>query len=277
MLALPASAARANFTVYPSLVDLHAHAGGVASGTIEVKLAGERGRGFRIGVQNVLQNADGSYRYAPPSNSAYSASTWVSVRPGRFSGTPDRVQPIEYVVRVPKGAEPGDHVASLTVERLPTPGQVTVAEAVSVRLTIRLPGAIRRSARLEALSAPTLTGGGSVTSDVEVLNTGNVRLDFGNGDNGGVAIVGGDHTKAETSFDGPVFPGQRRRFTVVWNDTPFFGHFKAAARLALRGQRPLTAAHGFWILPWRQLGALLLLVAAVAVARGRPARRRVEA
>jgi hypothetical protein len=274
-LALPAAAARANFTVYPSLVDLQARPGHVASGTISVRLAGERRRAFRVDVEDVIQDPDGSYRYAPPSRSPYSASTWIALRPARFAGGPSRTQPVEYVVRVPRGAEPGDHVTSLTVKRLPGRGQAGVTEAVSVRLTIRVPGAVRHSADVSSFSAPLVTGGGSITSHVDVVNTGNVRIDFDRGDHGSLAILGGGAAKARTTFAGTVFPGERRRFKVVWDDPPLVGHFDARALLTLGRGHATAATRGIWVVPWRQAAALLLLLGAVAVARGRPRRRAV--
>lgn len=262
--------ATANFKVSPTTVDLERDAGSAALGTINVRLSDEAGRRFRTVVEEIGQRADGTQVYSPASRSRFSASSWVSVTPRTFLGSPDRTQPIQYQVRVPADAEPGDHLASLTVQRLASAGNATAAaiEAVSVRLTIRVRGAVRPRAEIAGLEVPAVAGGGAVSIGTTVRNTGNVTLDFDRGNPGAVRIFDGDERKAKLPFAGRLFPGQTRVLDVHWEDPPLFGSFDAEASVET-GARDARRSEGFWALPWRQIGALTLIVAAVLIfARG---------
>lgn len=275
LLLLAPYPAAANFKVYPTTVDLELDAGAAALGTINVGLGGEAGRRFRVIVEEIGQRADGTQVYSPASRSRFSASSWVSVAPSAFGGSPDRTQPIQYRVRVPADAEPGDHLASLTVQRLASASNATAAaiEGVSVRLTIRVRGEIRPRAEITGLEVPAVADGGAVSIGATVRNSGNVTLDFDRGNPGAVSILDGDDREARLPFAGRLFPGQTRVFDVRWEDPPLFGSFEAEATVET-GVGDARRSEGFWAVPWRQIGALILIVAAVLIfARGWRRRR----
>ena len=102
VVALAPDPALARFTVARRRSTLTGRPGRAASGTFEVMLKGERGRDFEIQIQDAIQQPDGSTTFAAPINSPFSASSWVSVTPGRFAGEPDRTQPVQFTVRVPR-------------------------------------------------------------------------------------------------------------------------------------------------------------------------------
>jgi hypothetical protein len=259
----PASAV---FTVSPTVLEAQRRGGQAVLGAIDVELKGERGRRFRVVVQEIVQLPDGTQAYRPPSGSPFSASSWVSAVPARFSGAPDRTQPVQYRVGVPADAEPGDHLASLTVQRLPRNAAATAApvEAISVRLTIRVPGRARPAAKIVALDAPSVADGAPVAIAASVRNTGNVTLDFDRAHVGRLAIVDGGKPAAQLVFAGQLFPGQLRSFELSWDDPPLFGDFDAVAGVDA-GARPARATAAFWVIPWRELAALALVVLAVLI------------
>jgi hypothetical protein len=263
LLSQPAAAA---FKVFPTIVDVQRNAGRAALGTIDVRLKGERGERFRTVVEEIGQRPDGTQTYAPASNAPYSASSWVRVTPATFAGAPDRVQPIQYQVVVPVNAEPGDHLASLTVQRLAKGGDATAAaiNAVSVRLTIRVGGPLDPAARITELDVPGIADGGPVGVSATVENSGNLTLDFDHANRGGVKILDGDDRKAALPFEGKLFPGQTRVFASRWEDPPLLGHFEALASVRTTGEDAHRSAR-FWVIPWRQIGALLLLLVAVVL------------
>jgi hypothetical protein len=258
--------AAATFKVSPTAVDLERGAGGAALGTIGVRLGHEGGYRFRTVVQEITQRPDGTQAYSPASDSRFSASSWVSVTPATFLGAPDRTQPIQYRVSVPADAEPGDHLASLTVQRLAKATKATASsiEAVSVRLTIRVRGAVRPEARIVGLEVPSIADGGPISVAATVRNTGNVTLDFEHANPGQVKILDGSDREATLPFEGSLFPGQTRVFDSRWEDPPLFGSFDAEAAVKT-GSREAQRKEGFWVIPWRQIGALVLIVAAVVL------------
>ena len=275
-IAVPAVPARAEFSVGPAMRDLRIAPGEAVAGSFGVRLERER-RGFVVQVEDVVQLPDGGYAYRRASGSRFSASSWLTIGPRSFTGKPDRVQPVDFHARVPRDAEPGDHVASITVKQVPprgNPGALAV-QAISFRLNVRVPGRAREQLELDSLSAPTIAGRGPVEAGVIVRNAGNVRLDFDRRNKGSLSITGGSQAKARLPFRGQLYPGQSRAFELDWQDPPAFGRFEAEASVRARSGR-VTESESFWMVPWRQGGALLLVaLAAGLVYLGR--RRRVVA
>jgi hypothetical protein len=265
-LALWPAGAQASFKVFPTLIDLKRDPGQATIGTFSVRLNREQGRRFRVSVEDVVQQANGSYAYAKPSRSPFSASTWVSAAPHVFSGGPDRAQPIEYRVLVPRGAEPGDHVTALAVQRLPEDRNATagVIEAIAIQLDVRVSGVAKPDAQITSLSAPSVAGSSLVTVSASIRNTGNVRLDFDHRNKGSLAILGGSDRKANLKFGGLLYPDQSRAFDLSWDSPPLFGRFKASASVDT-GRRVVSQSRSILVVPWRQLLALVLVGLAVVV------------
>jgi hypothetical protein len=260
--------AAAAFKVFPTILEIEREAGSAALGTINVKVTGEDDHRFRILVEDVSQRPDGTLTYAPASGSRFSASSWVSVTPKTFSGAPDRVQPVQFHVAVPANAEPGDHLTSLTVQRLGGSGAAATAtaiQAVSVRLTIRVEGRLHPAAEITALEVPGIAAGGPVSVATTVRNSGNVTLDFDRGNRAGVTIRDGDEVEATLPpWSGQLFPGQLREVVNRWEDPPLFGNFDARAAVRI-GADEIKREVSFWVIPWRQIGALLLVIVAVVI------------
>jgi hypothetical protein len=263
VLSVPA-AARADFSVSPTIVEFGRAPGRVAVGTVEVRLQGEGAERFAVDVEDVSQTRGGTFAFGPPRNSRFSASRWITLSPARFRGTPDRVQPVQFTVRVPADAEPGDHVTALTVKRLSRAvGGTTLVQAVAVRLTVRVRGRLRPAAALLDLRVLRISGGSTVAGRVTVRNTGNVRLNFDRDNPGALRVLRSGHVKAALPFRGPLYPGEERAFRLTWADPPLFGHFDM--RGEVRANRLLKLSQGFWVVPWRQAIALALIAFAAGL------------
>jgi hypothetical protein len=276
LLAAPASA-EAAFSVGPSVRDIALSPGEAVVDSFRVKTRGERGQ-FEVAIQDVVQRPDGGLSYERPRGSRFSASSWLQVFPRSFSGWPNRVQPVEYHVRVPEGAEPGDHVASLTVKRLPPEGEhgVSAIQAVSVRLTVRVAGRRREAVAIESIDAPSIAGRGPITARARLRNTGNVRLDFDRRNPASLAFVDGEARAAGMRLRGQLFPGQVRDVELKLDDPPLAGPLTARAVVRTR-RGEVSREADVLMLPWRQAGALGLVVLAALAVRGGRRRRRTAA
>ena len=275
-----AAPAHAGFRVAPSMVELELRPGGSAVGTVDVHLEGERRARLSVVPEDVVQLPDGGFAYRRPTGAPDAAAGWIAVSPARFAGSPDRIQPVEYRVSVPRGAEPGDHTVSLTVKRRVTPRrreQVTTVQALSVRVTIRVAGRAREQVTLD-LDAPGVAGRGPVTATMRLRNLGNTTLRFDRGNRGSLAWLDGGEVKARVVLRGVLLPRQERRVTLPWEDPPATARIHARARVTTR-RGPLTRSADVWMVPWRQAGALVLLAGGLAVLLGgrRPRKRRASA
>ena len=258
--------AAASFKVFPTLIDVKRDPGRAAVGSFNVALEGEGGRRFIVTVKDAVEQPNGTFAYQRPGTSPFSASNWVSVTPRGFAGGPNRTQPIEYRIAVPANAEPGDHATSVIVSRLPGSSQATAqpVEAVAVRLDVLVSGPVKTAAKITSLEAPSITGTSPVTVTASVENTGNVRLDFDHRNKGSLAILSGSDQKAATEFSGFLYPGQSRTFELSWDNPPLFGHFAATASVD-EGRHVASESKSIWFVPWRQLGALILVALAALV------------
>lgn len=273
---LPAVPARAEFGVGPAVRELRIAPGEAVAGSFGVRLERER-RAFVVQVEDAVQLPDGGYAYKRPSGSRFSASSWLTVAPRSFAGGPNRVQPVDFRVRVPRDAEPGDHVASVTVKQVPPrgkPGAVAV-QAISFRLNVRVPGKVRELVEISSLAVPALAGRAPVEAGVLVRNIGNVRLDFDRRNQGSLSITGGSPAKARLPFKGQLYPGRSRAFVLAVQDPPTLGRLEARASIRTRAG-PVTKSESFWMVPWRQAGALLLVALAAGLIHLGRRRRRVR-
>lgn len=264
-----ADLAHAGFRVAPSMVDLELRPGGSAVGAIDVHLEGERRARLTVVPEDVVQLPDGGFAYRRRTGAPDAAASWVAVSPAGFRGGPDRVQPVEYRVSVPRGAEPGDHTVSLTVKRRATPrrrGQVTTVQALSVRVTIRVAGRARERVTLD-LQAPGVAGRGPVTATMRLRNLGNTTLHFDRRNRGSLAWLDGGEAQARVALRGVLLPRQERRVKLPWQDPPAAARIHARAQIATR-RGPLTRSADVWMVPWRQAGALVLLAGGLALLVG---------
>jgi hypothetical protein len=264
-IAVVASPADARFTVTPTTIDIERQRGRTASGTFEVKLAKEP-NDFEVEVKDVVQQADGSTAFVEPTDSPFSASSWITVTPRRFPGEPRRTQPVEYTVRVPPKAEPGEHFTAITVTTVPrqTGATAATAQAIAVRMTVRVFGKRRPGGEIVSLDAPSVSGGNPVRASAVVRNTGNVALDFDGENTGSIEILDGEDARASLDFEGQLLPEQERTFELAWDDAPLFGQFRAVAELHV-GKDVLSESKSMFQVPWRQIGAFLLVALAAMV------------
>ena len=271
-----APAAQAGFSVSPATANIKVKRDAAATGSFRVTLKGERGRRFRVDVEDVLQTRAGGFQFRRATAGPFSASRWISVAPRTFSGAPNRTQAVEFSVRVPPLAEPGDHIAALTVKRLAPDdrsGAATV-QALAFRVTVRVPGEVRERVAIDSLEAPAIVGGGTVSVSALIRNTGTVRLDFDRLHRGRVAILDGDRVKGSLPLRGTLLPGGVRRFQLDLDEPPPVGKLEAEATVRAGG-RVERRSSGIWVVPWRQGGALLLVgVAVLVVFMGRRVRPR---
>ena len=264
-----ATPAHAGFSAAPSIVELEVRPGGTVVGTVDVRLEDERRARLTVAPEDVVQLADGGFAFRRPTGAAQAASSWIAVSPRSFAGAPDRVQPVEYRLSVPRDARPGDHTVSLTVKRRVTPGrpaQATAVQALSVRVSIRVAGRARERVSLD-LDAPGMAGRGPLTATLRVRNTGNTTLDFDRRNRGALLFVDGGDVQARLALRGVLLPRQMRVLTLPWQDPP------PAARVHARGELAtsrgvLTRSADIWMVPWRQAAAIALLAGGLAVLLG---------
>ena len=232
---------------------------------------------FDVYAKDAFTNTNGGLDVLPATGQSRGAGTWIGVAPQVEVPARSSVD-IPFTLRVPDGAEPGDHaagiVAALTEEVVDENGnRVAVDRRVGARVYVRVVGEVRPELTVERLDVEYLsTGALGLDGDAEVAfrvrNTGNVRL-------GGVTEldVAGPFGTFSATQDGPdvheLLPGESFDGTAVVTGLRPVGRLRATVTVdpvpALNAEldlepAPAVASTTFWAVP-----RTLVLIAGLAV------------
>ncbi|MGW1808193.1 WxL protein peptidoglycan domain-containing protein [Streptomyces sp. NPDC002078] len=252
---------------------------------------------FRLYAADAYNTArDGGFAVRTLKERMSGVGAWAKPAKDRVTVPGHRTVTVPFTLRVPQGAEPGDHPGAIVAldERVDAGSgslALGVQRAVGARVYLRVSGPA-----LPALSVGQLhishhqplipgIGTGTATVSYTLRNTGNVTLDpkvelkarglFGR------TLLDRELTRVPSE----LLPGQRVRLTETWSGAPQLDRADVTLTASAPGTRQ-SASASFLALPW--LVVALVFVAGVAVgmllvrarrgrvrrsARGRPSPR----
>ncbi|KUN05236.1 hypothetical protein AQI95_17325 [Streptomyces yokosukanensis] len=229
---------------------------------------------FRLYAADAYNTArDGGFAVRTVTERMRGIGAWAKPARSRITVPAHRTVTVPFTLRVPDGAEPGDHpgaIVALDEHVAPGSGRVAlgVQRAVGARVYLRVGGPA-----LPALSVgqvhishhqPLIPGLGAGTATVSYTlhNTGNVTLDprvelkvrglFGR------RLLDRELTRVPSE----LLPGQRVRLTETWRGAPQLDRADVTLTASAPGTRQ-SASASFLALPW--LVVMLVSVAGVAV------------
>jgi hypothetical protein len=223
-------------------------------------------RGFRqLPSGTVLFGSDG----------VTGSSTWVSAKPNVFSLRPGAHRRVRVKVRVPAGAEPGDHQVGLLflVPALQARANLLINRAIGVQMLVQAPGPVIRHLALTDFAAPMFSTGGAIPLTLGIRNSGTVHRDFLPPSDRIVAHAG----QQRVGFPGvTVLAGSSRILSTTWSDPPWLCRCQLVVAIP-DGHGGISVLHTtVWVFPFYQaLGLVLLLLGLFLLARWR--RRRTKA
>ena len=226
--------------------------------------------------RNFTVGSDGAIRYQD--DAPYAASSWVTVTPQQMVIEPGQAQLVTATVQAPEVYEPGDHQMALVfvVPAGETDDNVKVNRGVGLPVYITAPGDVVDAVSLSGMDAPKFTAGGSVPITATVTNEGTVHHDFRKPSPLTVTGAG----TAEPFPDFTVPRDSVRNIATTW-DPPFLCicHPTVTLSSANGGVQSETVQVVVFPWPWfaAGLGALLVLLASVTLARRRYAANVAEA
>ncbi|GIJ76490.1 protein of unknown function [Micromonospora phaseoli] len=245
-------------------------------------------------ASDAFTTAQGGFDLLAAAKKPVDVGAWVTFKTRTFTVPSTSRLDVPFTLAVPRNATPGDHpggiVASLAATGTDDEGnQVAVDHRVGARVYLRVTGELQPALDVENLTV-THDGtwhplrGGTVTAELTVRNTGNLRLTgrpeltvtgpFGVARRLGVGeplpeILPGSSYRTSVRIDG-VPPLFRLQATLVVEPGP------VTDEVLDPPPQTVTQRVGLWALPWSQLAILLLVAAAswLTVARRRRRRRR---
>lgn len=276
VLPFPAYAQEAvSYTVSPTIFDITANPGQVFRSTVRIINTNK----FELHVYVELNNftpkgEDGVPVFAPIQKSTYGQTTfaeWIDTDHELIIGAEQTVE-LPLTITLPENASPGGHFAAIMISTKPPAGesgktQVQTAQTISSLFFMRVTGDVKedsviRSFRTSSyfLSKP------EATFEIRIENKGNVHVQ----PQGEIKIYnmwgqerGTIPVNQQTLF-GNVLPNSVRKFAFTWSSEwsiSDMGRYTAVATLAygVDTRQFLTADTAFWIIPWK----FLLLVTVV--------------
>ncbi|MFF4569252.1 WxL protein peptidoglycan domain-containing protein [Streptomyces sp. NPDC001410] len=260
--------------------------------TDKVAVANKTGRPltFRLYAADAYNTArDGGFAVRTLKERMRGVGAWARPAKSRVTVPGHRTVTVPFTLRVPRGAEPGDHPGAIVAldERVdPGSGKLAlgVQRAVGARVYLRVGGPTLSAISVEQVHIsqhqPLVPGFGDSTATIgyTLRNTGNVTLDpkvelkarglFGR------TLLDRDLTGVPSE----LLPGQRVRLTETWHGAPQLDW----GDITLTASAPDTrqsASASFFALPWLLAGLVFVagVVTGVLLVRARRGRARRSA
>ena len=255
--------------------------------TDKVAVANKTGRPltFRLYAADAYNTArDGGFAVRTVKERMRGVGAWAKLTKARVTVPPHRTVTVPFTLRVPRGAEPGDHPGAIVAldERV-DPGSGSLAlgvqRAVGARVYLRVSGPTLPALAVENVHLthhqPLVPGLGDSTATISYTlhNTGNVTLDpkvrlrarglFGR------TLLSRDLTGVPSE----LLPGERVRLTAPWRDAPQFDWGDVTLTASATGTEE-SASASFLALPWLVVALAFVAGAAggVLIARSRRGR-----
>ncbi|MGW1982251.1 WxL protein peptidoglycan domain-containing protein [Streptomyces collinus] len=282
VLATPAQAAdNGSWSVYPVASKvaarpyfyLSADPGQTLTDKVAVQNRTGRPLTFRLYAADAYNTArDGGFAVRTVKEHMRGVGAWAKPARSRITVPGHRTVTVPFTLRVPEGAEPGDHPGAIVAldERIdPGSGRLAlgVRRAVGARVYLRVGGPTLGALSVEHLRIghhqPPVPGLGDSTATVSytLRNTGNVTLDprvrlTARGLFGRTLL-----DRRLTRVPSELLPGQRVRLTETWRGAPQLDRARVTLTVSAPGTRE-SASASFLALPWL-LAALVFTAGAV--------------
>lgn len=214
---------------------------------------------------------DGGFAVRTADETMRGVGAWARLARSRITVAGHRTVTVPFTLRVPAGAEPGDHPGAIVAldERVePGGGKLAlgIRRAVGARVYLRVSGPTLPALAVSRLRVgphrPLLLGTGTATVSYTLRNTGNVTLRpsvrlTARGLFGRTLL---DRRAARVPAE--LLPGQSVRLTETWRGTPVLD--RAAVRVDARAREASASAGvSFYAVPWLPLTVLVFVVVAM--------------
>jgi len=224
------------------------------------------------------QDESGQGKFVPVFSEETQGQTmaeWIAVSDSEIIIPAEQTAQIPFTVTVPSDAPPGGHYAALLIgtrSENGTDGQLNVetSQVVSSLLFLRVSGDIIEQGGIrEFVTENSIYESPTVKFDLRFENKGNVHLQ----PQGEIKILNmwgqerGIIPVNQRSLFGKVLPEQIRKYTFTWTgewSLADIGRYSAVATLAYgeEGRQFATETTHFWVIPWKVLGTIVLMLLA---------------
>ena len=206
-------------------------------------------------------------------NNPYSLKNWIAPLPS-FLIAPKQIQTLTLVINVPKNASPGGHYGVIrftgTAPELQGSG-VSLSASLGALVLLTVNGTLTHNLSVADFTVSkdgktsTLFESGPLTFTVRLKNNGNIQeLPTGHitvTDTFGKIVAGVNINVPPRN----ILPDSIRKFTGALDSTVIgnrhlFGHYHAKLSLTYANKQTATAELAFWVIPYRLIGIVLVVI-----------------
>ncbi len=250
----------------PPRLELTVEKGEAAYSVLKVRNGGDSEQAVVVKIQDfVVQDDKGTpVPVEEQVSGRWAASTWVAVSPAKFVIKPGELKQLDLTVVVPDDALAGGHYAVVFYE--PVQGiqiegtKSAVALNVGTLVYITVPGPITENAFVSRMDLPKFSEYGPIPITTEIENLSDIHIQ----PVGAIEIynwLGKLNSTLALEEGKNIFPGKSRIYENTWPQKWGFGKYKAYLKASYGTQgNILTATVFFWIIPWRVMAMVALLV-----------------
>jgi len=236
---------------------------------------------YELGAFDATYTQDGAFSFISDEDQNKDLGSWISLSKKEVTVGVGKQVTVPFTITIPEDAEPGDHAAAIAVKLKNTRsnlGGMSVVTRVGARVYLTVAGEVKINLQLIKISHSYL-GQGKLRFSVVFNNKGNVRHEP-------VARVHlrslfKDYGVMDDVRLGTIFPGNIGSGTFMWKDkVPWFGRFVADFEINYKDNRTLFSEdvkpgqtftinkrYVFWILPYRAMAYVLLLILLLIIIR----------
>ncbi len=260
-----------SITISPLIFDLSANPGDVLKNSLRLYNPTDQTIKVVMTVEDFKpKGEEGSVEISklePEIEKIYSLAKWVEIKPSEFEIPPRQEKFVEFIINVPKEAEPGGKYAALVAnigETIALEGTTgaKVLQKVASLLLVSISGPVYEKLLVLEFKGPKFQEYGPINFILRLENQGNVHLR----PKGTVAITNWQNRKVADLIvpQQAVMPKAKRIINIKWPKKNLVGRFTATL-VASYGStnEPLSAVWTFWVWPIKL--TIIILIALILI------------
>jgi hypothetical protein len=271
----PKASAQASrsITIVPPNVQFTLDPGQKTEGTMKIINESDEPITFNASVRDyIVVDTRGTPNFLPPNtlDPQHSAAAWIGVTPSTFTVGPHQKQVLNFYVQVPVDARPGGHYAGVVYEPTASGGVkgsgASVQTLTGTLFYVSVNGPIKEHSTVAKFLASAFQEYSPVKIFTQIRNSGDLHIR----PTGKIELTDSLGRKIETQnlAEHNIYPGAARDFENLFGkDMPMFGIYKASL-LAAYGKNnnlPLMATVYFWVVPWKIITIIILILVALVL------------
>jgi hypothetical protein len=268
------SAERRTFTITPPSIEITGvNPGTEKSGILKISNDSDESLTFNLSLQDyIVEDNNGTPKFLTDGelSDQFSAASWIGVSPTRVTVAPRTREEISYFLKIPANARPGGHYAAVTYT--PTNGDnvkgtgAAVTTVVGTLFYITINGPIKEQAVVTKISAPSISEYSPVHIHSTIKNNGDEHIK----PYGTITIknIFGKIVSTQVLQPNNIFPLASREYENILSKGWLFGRYTAVldAKYGRNNALVLTGMVAFWVIPWKLLILIALVIAAGVLA-----------